>query len=230
MRRAVDLLRLRREPPARRLRGERGVALLETAIVALMLMSLLIATFELGMGWRSSITNSNAARAGARVASFQGTGYQADYAALLAVGSGLKSVGQASIKRVIIFDATSGSPTVPSACLAVTPSAVLTSPAGVNNASAKCNVYSGAQVSGILNGSLSTSNFGTGTNVSGACQYSKLDRYWCPFTRRNSQATGLDDVGVYVEVSHATFTGLFGSSFTIRDSEVMQIEPSATGA
>ncbi|MCC6226711.1 MAG: pilus assembly protein [Microthrixaceae bacterium] len=217
---------------ARRARpcDERGTVLVETAIVALLLMSLLVGTFELGMGWRSSITNSNSARAGARVSAYQGTGYQADYASLLAVSSGLKSLSRLSVVKVIIFKATTGSPTVPSSCLALSPTASTTTPVGLDTASTKCNVYSGSQLNAISAGTITAANFGAGTGAAGPCAASKLDYYWCPFDRANLQATGLDDVGVYVEVSHPTFSGMFGSSFTIRDTEIMQIEPSATGA
>lgn len=224
----VRSLRIRCSATGRRSEG--GAVLVETAIVALMLMGLLIATFELGMAWRSSVTNSNAARAGARVASYQGTGYQADYASLLAVASGLKSVKELTIEKVIIFKATKGSSVVPAACLALTPSTSSSTPTGLDNASAKCNVYSGAQVNAISNGTIGSAYFGDGSQTAAPCTSTKLDYYWCPYERRNVQASGLDDVGVYVQVSHRTFSRVFGSTFTIRDTEIMQIEPSATGA
>src|SRR5690606_20712736 len=74
-------------------RSERGTALIETALVATLLISLVVATFELGMAWRSASTNANAARAGARVASSQGVDRLADHATILAVASGLSSTG-----------------------------------------------------------------------------------------------------------------------------------------
>jgi Flp pilus assembly protein TadG len=214
----------------RNTRADRGVILLETALVVVLLLTLVVATFEVGMGWRSSITNSNAARAGARVESYQGTGYQADYSALLSVNAGLTSVSRASITRVIVFKATSGSSTVPASCLALTPSVASSTPTGVNTATVKCNVYSGTQIANIASGSITSTSFGNGSNTSAACTNTKLDYYWCPFGRSNDQAAGLDYVGVYVEIKHASFSRMFGSTFTIKDTEIMQIEPSATGA
>ena len=211
-------------------RAERGVILLETALVVVFLMTLVVATFEIGMGWRSSITNSNAARAGARVEAYQGTSYQADYSALLSVNAGLASVSRATITKVIIFKATSGSTTVPATCLALTPSTSSSTPTGLNTAGAKCNVYSGTQIANLASGTITSANFGNGSNANAACTASKLDYYWCPFDRSNDQAAGLDYVGVYVQISHASFSRMFGTSFTITDSEIMQIEPSATGA
>jgi Flp pilus assembly protein TadG len=220
---------LRRRSAARR-RGERGSILVELALVLPFLMVLLIATFEIGMGWRTSVTSSNSARAGARVASYQGTGYQADYASLQSLASAMVSANRATIVRVIIFKATEGDSTVPAACLALTPSTSTTTPTGLNTASAKCNVYSGSQVSGVSSGTIPSTKFGNGNNTAGACLSNRLDYYWCPYNRSNDQAAGLDYVGVYLEVSMSTFSKLLGSSFTIRDTEIMQIEPSATGA
>ena len=215
---------------AARRRGERGSVLVEMALVLPFLFVLLIATFEIGMGWRTSVTSSNSARAAARVASYQGTGYQADYASLVSLASAMASSNRATIVRVIVFKATSGSSTVPAACLALTPSTSTTAPTGLNTASAKCNVYSGSQVRAISAGTIPSTSFGNGTNTAGACASTKLDYYWCPYGRQNSQAAGLDFVGVYLQVSNSTFSKMFGSSFTIRDTQVMQIEPSATGA
>jgi Flp pilus assembly protein TadG len=206
-------------------KGDKGVILIETAMCVTFLMGLLVATFELGMGWRTSITNSNAARAGARVAASQGKGYQADYSALLSVSAGLNSVSRATINRVIIFKGTAGSTTVPAACLSAALPATTSTPGGVSGV---CNVYSAAQVAAIASGSITAASFGSGVSpytASAACKTTSLDKNWCPFNRSNSQLAGLDNVGVYVQISTATYTRMFGSSFTITDSEIMQVEP-----
>jgi Flp pilus assembly protein TadG len=212
-------------------KGDKGVILIETAMCVTFLMGLLVATFELGMGWRTSITNSNAARAGARVAASQGKGYQADYSALLGVSSALNSVSRATINRVVIFKATSGSTTVPSACLAAAalPSTITTA----GGVSGSCNVYSAAQVAGVAAGTITAASFGSGVSpytTAATCKTTALDTNWCPYSRVNDQAAGLDFVGVYVQISTATYTKMFGSSFTITDSEIMQVEPSAIGS
>jgi Flp pilus assembly protein TadG len=211
--------------------GDKGVILIETAMCVTFLMGLLVATFELGMGWRTSITNSNAARAGARVAASQGQGYQADYSALLSISAGLNSVSRATINRVVIFKATAGSTTVPAACLAA--NAMPTSTGSPGGVSGVCNVYSAAQVTGIANNSITAASFGSGVSpytASAACRSTALDKNWCPFVRANVQSAGLDNVGVYVQVSTLTYTKMFGTSFTITDSEIMQVEPSAIGS
>jgi Flp pilus assembly protein TadG len=212
-------------------KGDKGVILIETAMCVTFLMGLLVATFELGMGWRTSITNSNAARAGARVAASQGQGYQADYSALLSISAGLSSVTRATINRVVIFKATAGSTVVPTACLAsnAMPTSI-SSPGGVSGV---CNVYSAAQVAGVANNTITAASFGSGLSpytASAACKNTALDKNWCPFVRANVQSAGLDNVGVYVQVATATYTKMFGTSFTITDSEIMQVEPGTNGS
>jgi hypothetical protein len=74
---------------------------------------------------------------------------------------------------------------------------------------------------------------GTQANFAGTCTgTSQWDRSWCPSTRANIQQStgGLDYVGVYVEIDHPTFSNMFGTSLTIKDTSIMRIEPSAGSA
>ena len=200
-------------PRRRRRRPDRGTALIETVMVATLLMSLVTATFELGMGWRSASTNANAARAGARVASSQGVANLADHATILAVMSGLRSTGNVSIRKIVIFRSASATGDVPNGCLTA------------SSSTNKCNLYSATQVA-----SITANPSGTQANFAGTCSgTTQWDRSWCPSTRNNVQLStgGLDYVGVYVEISHPTFSNMFGTSITIKDTSVMRIEPSA---
>jgi len=200
-------------------RSERGVALVETAMVAVLLVSILVATFELGMAWRSSITNAQAARAGARVASSQGVAKLTDQATILAVAAGLRSTGSATITKVVVFRSATADGDVPSTCLTAA-----TLAAG-GSSSSKCNVYSTARIAQIV-----ASPTATQANFAGTCTgTSQWDRFWCAPTRNNVQLStgGLDYVGVYVEIAHKTFSKVFGDSITIRDTSVMRIEPAA---
>jgi hypothetical protein len=54
-----------------RARDERGVALLEAAIVLPVLVIVVLSIFDLGFAWRSGTTTDSATRSGARVASAQ---------------------------------------------------------------------------------------------------------------------------------------------------------------
>jgi len=209
----------------RRRSGERGVALVETAMVSMFLMSLVVATFELGMGWRTSITVANAARAGARVGSSLGISNQADYSALLAVAAGIQpSSGRVSINKVIIFESTSASGAVPSACLSLAPGTTYT-----GSTASSCNVYSGTWITALVAGGSATAFTSTATSTCTSGGGTRPDRWWCPANRNNVQLStgGLDYFGVYVETTHSTFTKMLGTSFTIKQTSVMRIEPDA---
>lgn len=192
--------------------------MVETAMVSLFLVTLILGSLELGLGWRSSLTNTNAARAGARVGSSQGSADLADQSALLAVVAGIKSLTGDTIVKVVIFHATSTSGTVPAACLT---SGALTA-GGVSGS--ECNVYSEVYINTLVANPL-----GTATQFAGSCGGGRRDRFWCPANRSNIQQSvgGLDQVGVYVEISHPTLTKLLGSTINIKDTAVMRIEPDA---
>jgi hypothetical protein len=145
-----------------------------------------------------------------------------DQATVLAVSAGLRSTGNVTISKIVIFRSATSDGVVPSACLS---SATLT--AGGNSTS-KCNVYSTSRVAQIV-----ANPSGTQANFAGTCSgSSQWDRFWCPTTRNNVQLStgGLDYVGVYVEVVQPTFTKLLGTAFTIKDTSVMRIEPAAGDA
>ncbi len=199
-------------------RGERGVALIETAMVSLFLVTLILGSLELGLGWRASLTNANAARAGARVGSSQGQADLADQAALLSVAAGIKSLSGDNIVKVVIFHATSTSGTVPAACL----TAGALAAGGVSGS--ECNVYSGTYINTLV-----ASPVGTAAQFAGPCGGGRRDRFWCPTNRSNIQQSvgGLDQVGVYVEINHPTLTKILGSTINIKDIAVMRIEPDA---
>jgi len=210
---------------ARRDRTDRGAVLVETAIVAMFFMTVVVATFELGMGWRTSITVNNAARAGARVGSSLGINAQADYSVLLSVASALQSsTGQVTIKKVIVFKSSTVDGTVPASCLSLNPGSGYT-----GNLANHCNVYSGSWIAGQVASGSAASFTSSATSTCSSGGGSRPDRWWCPSIRNNVQLSsgGLDYLGVYVETNHATVTKLFGTSFTIDQTSVMRIEPEA---
>lgn len=177
-----------------------------------MLLVIALGVFDIGLGWKASLTVTNAARAGARVASNLGVDASADRSALASVAASLGTIPTSQIDYVVIYRTTSANGTVPSGCLQ--PSVRSTG----GSAALSCNVYSGADLAAAATSSAYTGN----------CASSR-DRFWCPTNRGNSQAAtnGPDQVGVYVRINHATQTKLFGSSMTIDDQAVMRIEPNA---
>jgi len=195
-----------------RSRGERGAVLVEVVLIVPVLLVIALGVFDIGLSWKASLTVTNAARAGARVASNLGIDDTADKAALSSIAASLGTIPVGEIDVVVIYRATTATGDVPSGCLDSTVRA-----AG-GSATYQCNVYSGTDVFAAQ----------TATTYTGNCSNSR-DRYWCPSTRANSQAlsNGPDYLGVYVRINHATKTKMFGSTMVIKDRSVMRVEPNA---
>ena len=181
-------------------------------LIVPLLLLISLAVFDIGLGWKASLTVTNAARAGARVATNLGVSSTADKSALGSVAASLGTVPVSEIDMVVIYRATTADGDVPSGCLTSA-----TKSAGGSTAY-QCNVYTGAEVFGAS----------TATTFTGNCVSSR-DRFWCPSTRGNSQAAtnGPDYLGVYVRINHATKTKAFGSTMVIKDRAVMRLEPNA---
>ena len=83
---------------------ERGAALVEFSLVAMLVMSLSIGTYEMGMAWNDSQLVTQAARSGARVAAQLGSDAQSDQRVLEAVDAALGGL-DAGLVKVVIYDA-----------------------------------------------------------------------------------------------------------------------------
>lgn len=197
---------------SRRARGENGAVLVEVVLILPLLMLISLAVFDLGLGWKASMTVTNAARAGSRVASNLGVSATADKSALASIAASLGTVPVSEIDVIVIYRATTADGDVPADCLTGSTRAT-----GGSSAS-QCNVYTGAEAIAAS----------TSTTFTGNCGSSR-DRFWCPSTRGNSQAasTGPDYLGVYVRINHTTKTKAFGSTMVVKDRAVMRIEPNA---
>ena len=130
-----------------------------------------------------------------------------------------RPIGPAAIPTVAAFRAT-----VPSACTALSPGTTYT-----GSTASSCNVYSGTWISSLVASGTNSLFTSTATSTCSAGGGTRPDRWWCPYNRNNTQLSsgGLDYLGVYVEVTHRTFTKVFGTSFTIDDTAVMRVEPDA---
>jgi Flp pilus assembly protein TadG len=197
--------------------SERAAVLVELALILPLLLGLSLAVFDIGMGWRASMTVTSAARAGARVGSNLGVESHADQAALAAVSAALGSIPPAEIDLIVIYRSDGAAGGVPAACTTTT------ARANGGDPSARCNTYTAADLQAAV--------AGTGMNFDGACA-GRRDSAWCSTTRNNSQVSsaGPDYLGVYVRIHHSTSTKIFGSSLTIDDHAVMRIEPNAGNA
>lgn len=92
------------KPPRR----ERGVALIEMAVVLPMLVLTLVAILELGGAFRDMLTTSNAVRDGVRILTAKGDDSDADCSALLAAVDTLTLAGRfEDLQRIEIYKADS---------------------------------------------------------------------------------------------------------------------------
>jgi Flp pilus assembly protein TadG len=197
---------------------EEGALLIEFALVVPVLLLLISAIVDLGLGWRRSNEVAATLRSTARVEARLGAVGTVDYEALTTLGSSANEFGHANIQRIIVYQSKTSDGAVPAECTALTASA---SGTGVNTSTVKCNVYSRSQLD-----SLSAASFTAAAATS--CTSTSWDRWYCPVIRESKQnaVAGADYVGVWMEVDYRFVVGaLTGTGITIKDKAVVRLEP-----
>lgn len=189
----------------RRVRGERGATLVESALITPVLMLFVFGIFEFGFAFRDYLAVSNIVRDAAREASVAGNAADADYRILNAVRRSSAALPDDAIERLIIFEATDETSTPHPDCLGGTPRG----PSG----SERCNVYDASDLS------LPKTEF-----LCDPSAPADPDRFYCP-SDRDVIVGNLDYVGIWVQVSHEYITGLFGTSVTFTDQIILKLEP-----
>ena len=122
-------------------RHERGAALVEFSIVAMLIMTLAIGTYEMGMAWNDAQLVTQAARSGARVAAQLGSDGQTDQRTREAVEAALDDLGPGLVK-VVIYDAGAADGAVPPPCVS----------ANHPGSTGKCSVYHEIHFTGLAQG------------------------------------------------------------------------------
>jgi hypothetical protein len=192
-------------------RHERGATLVEATLVLPLFFTLIFGVMEAGYAWFGRSTVNNMSVVGARSGSGEANEVLADYAILQAIKQAAAGIGTASISYVVVYRATSPSDRVPAACK----SASVTNTATTRG----CNRYVPADFD------RPSTDFGC-VGPPGPAQ--KIDRFWCPTTRKTALqgANGPPDyIGVYVQATHENLTGLDWPSFTFTQDTVMRVEP-----
>lgn len=195
----------------RRRDSDRGIALVETALILPLLVLLFIGMIEGGVAYRDGNTLARATQQAARSDARLADNPLADYEALRSLESGLSGLDASSVRSVIIYDAGSTGDTPPASCLALaTGRANDTSVVG----NAQCNVYSAVQVSTDSPGAFGCSG-GWDTN-------------FCPSgrTRTGNDPTKL---GVWVELNFDKVTKVLPGSLSLTRAAVYQLEPCVAG-
>jgi hypothetical protein len=195
----------------RRFDGDDGAVLTEAALVLPILVVFLVGAFDFGMGWRQSGYHGSAVGGGLRQLATNGSNRQADLFALQSYMATMSGTKNTTPVKVVVFRSNSTGQPTSATCLTNATSAT---GAGIIGA---CNIY---QLSQLQN--LTTANFGTALDT--VCT-GKWDQYWCPVGRNDLQGDPPDFIGIYSQVTYTSFTRMWGSSFTLTDRAVMQIEP-----
>jgi Flp pilus assembly protein TadG len=213
-----------------RVRGDDGSVFVESVMVVPILLALLCGVLDFGVGMRDRQLLQGAGRNATRVAAASAnysTSANADQMAMTTLWSGLQSLQNVQILRVVVFKA---NPTTWSSqasdALASPPAACLTTPtsgggAGVRANGVFCNIYSSAQVQNAT-----TTWVSAGTACSTTTGY---DQYWCPNGRLTALTAnanrGPDYLGLYVAVRYTTFTGFLRKTIDMTDTTVVRLEP-----
>lgn len=162
--------------------SERGSAIVEFALVSVVLFTIIFGLIEGGLLVRARNATASAADEGARRGAIAGSAESADWQILqqLRVRGALTS---ARVNYVVVYRATDSTDEPSEACRNGTP---------VSN---ECNVYERVdfeQPSASFN-----------------CTDANLDANWCPADRAQDE-TGFEYIGVYIDSTHKGLTGLFG--------------------
>ena len=177
---------------------------MEGALVLPVFFLILFGIIEFGAAYGNKLGASNTVTSGTRTASAGGNDGFADYFILQSVKKGSSAITPGAVQYVVVFKAT-GVDSVPT-----------TTCRNGDPVPGVCNVYEPADFDA--------------TKARFGCQTGEdLDEYWCPSGRKTAQTAASggppDYIGVYVKVIHQYYTGFFGSTVTLTDQAIIQIEP-----
>lgn len=96
--------------------SERGAALVEFSLVALLLLTICLGIFEMGTAWSTNQLVTQAARSGARSGSQVGINTDADEAIVKAVEAALGDSGP-NLERIVVYKATDVNGAMPPQCV-----------------------------------------------------------------------------------------------------------------
>ncbi len=177
-------------------------------MVALLLVTLAAGAFDYGMGWRTGLAVTEAARSGARVGSSQGPNLNADFSLLSSVKAALASSNQiGKVDRVVIYRSATADGSVPANCKTTTNATI----------PEDCNILKGTQLQ-----SLPASV--TGATDANGCIVASQTKGWCPAERQDVQVQA-DYIGIWIRVRYDFQFRMLRSSTFVERSAVMRIEP-----
>ena len=184
-------------PP--RPRTERGAAMVEFALVSVILFTIIFGLIEGGLLVRARNALNNSADEGARRGAIAGSAENADWQILRQLRA-RGTLAATDVNYVVVYRATASDAEPTPACAAGTP---------VNG---ECNIYEESDF-GVAEGAFD-------------CGDANLDGSWCPGSR--AQDGVIEYLGVYIDATHSGITGVFGD-IDMQSRSVLPIEESAGG-
>ena len=210
----------------RRCAGDNGVALVEVALVAPLLMWCFLGILEFGLVFRNSENTNSATRLTARSDTNLANYRSADWSALLALKAAVAKLTNAQVNYVIVYKGTQGnsSSPVPAACKTMADATSVSGVAGYGSSADRCNIFTRAQLAALTQNA--TTHFAA--SCAGATG-GEWDRFWCPTDRKNGQldnsGAGPDYLGIYLSVTYTSTTKIVPATITLTDTAVMRLEP-----
>ncbi len=179
---------------------ERGAAMVEMAIVGMLLAFLCMGMIELGFAWRDSITIEQASRLGVRAGAAMTGDDRADQLSVQALIASLEANEYDQLQYVVVWDATTSSEM----------------PAGCETGSSvalKCNHYTKA----MLDNADDAGRWG--------CVASSYDVAWCP-TSRDAVPEDPTYLGLHIQSRRNWMTNFFpGGGIDFGASTIMSLVP-----
>ncbi len=202
-----------------RLCGDAGTAVIETALIAPILLYVILSIFEFGLVYRDYLTVTDAATDGAKTGSVVGkytdpSGQNGDFAAIAIVRQDLANLSIRSIERIVIF---AGVPAAAGDPVSQVPPSCKSGNFGPQPG-ARCNVYNPYDAFRAVQ-SGDTGYFTCAGGGESACG-------WNPATRKDGPKWyDIEYFGMYIKVDRPLLTGLFGSTYEVEAAAVVRLEP-----
>lgn len=190
--------------------GERGVALLETAIIAPVFFLLIFAVFEFGLFFRDSLTLSDAAADAARIGAIIGqdsdsTIVNADFQMMKKIREATASIDVGNIERIVFFQATGSA--------AADPLQQITAACRRGVQTQRCVVYEDPIAAFVA------------VQNNNAAFFQCTEPCYGPAERNEGpNPANIHFLGVYVRMSHPSVTGILADR-TIEQASVVRLEP-----
>lgn len=184
-------------PRGGRLRGERGAAITEAAIIAPWFFLLVFGILEFGLAFKDRLSLDTASEYGARMGAIQGSSLSSDLLLLRDTEHFIEVADNVEDVRIVVFRADGPDDEPSDLCRGGTP------------VPGECNVYAVGDAD-------DDSAFG--------CTPASLDTSWCP-SSRDDTAAGADYLGVWIRAQHPYLTGLFGEAVSLTATSIARIEP-----